>query len=317
MNWKPTAELETLKYRAKLFAGIRQFFDAQDVTEVDVPVLAKTGVTDLHIDAIEAKIGTETWYLQSSPEYYMKRLLAAGASSIYYLGKAFRKGEVGRKHRQEFTLLEWYRLGWDEFQLMNEIAELLQALGVNTASYQIMTYADVFEQQVGANPHQATLNVLQSLASDIAGTDFSREVRSICLDLIFSLAVEPQLPTGLVFVHDYPSCQSALAQLDNDRQNNKVARRFEAFLNGIELANGYFELRDTVELQSRFELDLMQRHEIGKPIVPIDQHLLAAMYSGLPVCSGVALGVDRLLMQLLNFNDISHVIPFADDGVVR
>lgn len=310
INWQPTVTLETLRCRAELLAGIRGFFKDSDVMEVDVPVMADTGVTDLHIDCIRAQVSGDVRYLQSSPEYFMKRLLASGSGSIYSLGKAFRDGESGRRHHTEFTLLEWYRLGWDEYQLMDEVAMLIKALGLGCTS-QVIKYTDIFEQTVGLNPHQAFLSDIQQLATNIAGRDFSTESRSTCLDLIFSFAVEPDLPKGLVFIHDYPDCQSALAKLGEDDQGNTIARRFEAYLNGMELANGYYELTDAIEQKSRFDADIALRQAAGKRPMPLDQNLLSAMVSGLPDCAGVALGVDRLLMQLLNMGQISQVMPFG------
>lgn len=314
MNWQPTALLETLRSRAELQANIRQFFQSARVMEVDVPVLSETGVTDLNIDCIQAQVFGTTQYLQSSPEYYMKRLLASGLGSIYYMGKAFRNSESGRRHQPEFTMLEWYRSGWDEHQLINEVTALLQHLGLDAGSPKIVRYEEIFEQIVGLNPHQSSLVDIQVFTSDLAGNDFSGESRSTCLDLIFSIAVEPKLPEGLVFVHDYPACQSALAQLGQDSDGNTIARRFEAYLNGMELANGYYELVDAVELKSRFNADIALRQAAGKSPMIEDQALLAAMESGLPSCAGVALGVDRLLMQLLNIDDISQVLAFSNAG---
>jgi len=312
MNWQPTATLETLKSRAELLSNIRQFFQAAGIMEVDVPVLSEAGVTDVNIDCIQAQVCGETQYLQSSPEYYMKRLLASGLSSIYYLGKAFRNDEFGRRHQPEFTMLEWYRSGWDEHQLINEVTALLQHLGLDSGSPQIIRYEELFEQITGLNSHQTPLSDIQVFASNLAGNDFSGESRSTCLDLIFSIAVEPNLSEGLVFVYDYPACQSALAQLGRDSQGNTAARRFEAYLNGMELANGYYELVDSVELKSRFDADIALRQAAGKSPMMEDQALLAAMESGLPSCAGVALGVDRLLMQLLNIDDISQVLAFSN-----
>ena len=311
MSWQPTATKETLRVRAECLSRIRQFFEVADVMEVDVPVLAPYGVTDLHIDCIPAQVQGKTQYLQSSPEYYMKRLLAAGHDAVYYLGKAFRQGESGRKHQPEFTMLEWYRPGWDESQLMDEISQFLKYLGLDTTLSQTLPYAELFKQVTGVNPHQTPLSDIQAYASNLAGNDFSKEGRSTCLDLIFSMAIEPELPRGLVFVHDYPSCQSALAQLGRDNAGNTVARRFEVYCNGMELANGYFELTDSVEMKSRFDADIALRQAVGKSPMAIDTNLLAAMEAGLPKCSGVALGVDRLLMQLLDTDDIADVISFS------
>ena len=315
-NWQPTATIETLRYRAKVLAQIRQFFEVRDVFEVDVPVLSEAGVTDLHIDCLQTQVGGDTQYLQSSPEYLMKRLLASGSGSIYYLGKAFRDGELGRRHHSEFTMLEWYRTGWDEHQLIEEVALLLRELGLG-CDVKTLMYGDIFEQVIGLNPHVVSLAELQQKAASIAGSDFSNESRSTCLDLIFSLSVEPVLPQGLVFICHYPACQAALARLDKDQEGNAIARRFEAFLNGVELANGYYELIDAVEQKSRFGADVALRQAVGKPAMPIDTKLLSAMESGLPTCAGVALGIDRLLMQLLGVDDISSVMPFGYVGKSR
>ncbi|TNE81917.1 MAG: EF-P lysine aminoacylase GenX [Gammaproteobacteria bacterium] len=313
MDWQPTASLDTLAKRAGLLALIRAFFSDAGVMEVDVPVLAGTGVTDLHIDCLQTRIAGQIQYLQSSPEYYMKRVLAAGSGSIYYLGRAFRDGEAGQRHNPEFTMLEWYRTGWDERQLMGELVALLLAVNPDWP-VETFTYGQLFKQAEGLDPHNVPLDALQRRASQLAGGDFSREGRSTCLDLIFSLSVEPSLPDGLVLVHDYPACQSALARLDKDTSGNLVARRFEAFLNRMELANGYFELTDPVEQRSRFEADLAQRKAAGKPPVAVDDHLLAALDAGLPECAGVALGVDRLLMQWLGLKDIRLALPFVWGG---
>ncbi len=241
-----------LAHRAAMLARVRAFFTAAGVLEVDVPVLGEAGVTDLHIDNIEARVEGRTGYLQSSPEYYMKRLLAAGSGAIYYLGKAFRDGERGRRHNPEFTLLEWYRPGWDEGRLMAEIAALFSHLGV-VGDPGYLRYRQVFEDALGLDPHQAALADLRQRAADLAGDDWSGETRSDCLDLLFSHAVEPTLPPGPVFITDYPACQCALASLGRDDRGNTVARRFEVFVDGVELGNGYYELVDAAVQQRRFE----------------------------------------------------------------
>ncbi|WP_461516702.1 EF-P lysine aminoacylase EpmA [Porticoccus sp.] len=309
-NWQPTATLETLAQRAHMLAHIRAFFNAAGIQEVDVPVLADTGVTDPHIDCLQVQVNGRLQYLQSSPEYYMKRLLAAGSGSIYYLGRAFRDGEAGRRHNPEFTMLEWYRPGWDEHRLMEELISLLASLQPAWAIHKV-AYGKLFQQVTGLDPHNAPLDSVQQKACELSGRSFKEESRSTCLDLIFSLVVEPSLPDGLVMVHDYPACQAALARLDHDADGNLVARRFEAFLNRMELANGYFELTDPVEQKSRFDADLALRMATGKHQMPVDKQLLAAMSVGLPSCAGVALGVDRLLMQWLKLDDIRQTLPFA------
>ncbi|WP_438951640.1 EF-P lysine aminoacylase EpmA [Porticoccus sp.] len=309
-DWQPTATIETLRGRARLLAAVRQFFSLRGVWEVDVPVLAKTGVTDVNIDSIPAEVNGRRHFLQSSPEYQMKRLLAAGSDSIYYLGKAFRDGESGRRHSPEFTLLEWYRPGWDEHDLIGEVSSLLTELGVAAKPVKL-PYREVFQQNIGLDPHTASLEALQRQAAVLSGSDFTTANRNSCLDLLFSIGVEPRLPDGVVFVYDYPLCQAALASVGRDFSGVPVARRFEAFLGRMELANGYFELTDVEEQASRFESDLALRAAVGKSAMPVDLQLLAAMKAGLPKCAGVALGVDRLLMQLLSLGEIQDVLPFG------
>lgn len=306
-----------LQARAELLSTLRQFFFQRSVMEVDVPVLARSSVTDINIESIPAKIYSESGYLQTSPEYFMKRLLSHGAGDIFCLGKAFRNGEQGCRHNPEFSLLEWYRCGWDEHQLMDEIAELISLVFAARSSQPLAitkrTYGDCFSQILGIDPHGADLVELQEKAVAASSDSWTGESRANCLDLLFSQLVEPQLPSGLVFVYDYPACQSALAQLHNDTQGRQVSRRFEVFLNGLELANGYFELTDIAEQQQRFDGDNAQRIEASKPQIPVDRHLLAALDHGMPSCAGVAMGVDRLLMQLEGADSITQVMPFSWD----
>jgi len=306
-----------LQARAELLSTLRQFFFQRSVMEVDVPVLARSSVTDINIESIPANIYSESGYLQTSPEYFMKRLLSQGAGDIFCLGKAFRNGEQGCRHNPEFSLLEWYRCGWDEHQLMDEIAELISLVFAARSSQPLAitkrTYADCFSQILGIDPHGADLVELQEKAVAASSDSWTGESRANCLDLLFSQLVEPQLPSGLVFVYDYPACQSALAQLHNDTQGRQVSRRFEVFLNGLELANGYFELTDIAEQQQRFDGDNAQRIEASKPQIPVDRHLLAALDHGMPSCAGVAMGVDRLLMQLEGADSITQVMPFSWD----
>jgi elongation factor P--(R)-beta-lysine ligase len=329
-DWQPGISLDSLRQRGRVLAELRSFFQRRDVLEVDVPVLATTSVTDRNIDSISASFSgspllnssslddplladsSVSGYLQTSPEYFMKRLLAAGSGDIFCLGKAFRNGEVGRRHNPEFTMLEWYRCGWHEHQLMDELAELIGTLLPNCEIHKL-SYADLFLQHLEIDPHQAALSQLQKLAVEAASDAWSNESRANCLDLLFSVVIEPQLSGGLVLVFDYPACQAALATCYSDAQGREVSRRFEAFLNRVELANGYFELTDGQEQARRFAEDQQARKAAGKPDVEVDQHLLAALESGLPVCSGVALGVDRLLMQIESASSIDQVMPFSWD----
>ncbi|MEH6639081.1 MAG: EF-P lysine aminoacylase EpmA [Porticoccaceae bacterium] len=322
--WQPTATIEAIARRAELYADIRAYFSAQDVLEVEVPVLGQYGVTDVHIDNPQATVSGRKVYLQSSPEYFLKRLLAAYGRAVYSLGKAFREGESGARHHREFTMLEWYRPAWDEHQLMDEVADLVSAIGFETdtpddlgtsdnldAEPQRLSYRDAFVTATGLDPHRAADAELRELTAQL-GLSSGADSRSTCLDFIFSFKVEPNLPMGLVFVYDYPAAQAALAKLSEDRHGNPVARRFEVFLNRMEVANGYWELCDADEQRQRFEADNQTRIALGKKPVAIDESVLAALSQGLPECAGVALGLDRILMQLLGVSSISEVLSFAD-----
>jgi|TARA_B110000977_G_scaffold174664_1_gene228684 lysyl-tRNA synthetase class 2 len=309
-QWQPGATMATLRQRSRVLAKLRDFFQQRQVMEVDVPLLSRATVTDHNIDSIQACNADVAAYLQTSPEYFMKRLLAAGSGDIYSLGKAFRDAENGRRHNPEFTMLEWYRCGWDEHQLMDEVAELIASL-VPEISVRRCSYADVFIQHLQVDPHFADLADLQRMAV-IAGSEaWADETRANCLDLLFSVLIEPQLDDGLVLVYDYPACQAALAKCAEDSQGRQISRRFEGFLNRVELANGYCELTDAAEQASRFAEDQRLRKLSNKTPVTADSQLLAAMEAGLPECAGVAMGVDRLLMQLQGADSIDQVMPFS------
>lgn len=309
-TWQPVATLATLRKRAELLGQIRSFFSARSVLEVDTPIVAEQGVTDLHIDSVQAQVCRQKRYLQTSPEYFMKRLLAAGSGPIYSLGKVFRDEEQGRRHRTEFTLLEWYRPEWDEHQLMAEVADLFRSLAGHDLAVHSFSYSEVFSQALAIDPHDCALEDLQELTARLCGGSWSDESRSTLLDLLFSTQIEKQLPSELVFIHQYPACQAALAQYGKNPQGQTIARRFEVFFNGMELGNGYFELRDAAEQRTRFERDNALRQAAGKEPMPVDEMFLAALEAGLPECAGVAIGVDRLLMQLLGESDIGRVLPF-------
>jgi len=309
-QWQPGATMATLRQRSRVLAKLRDFFQQRQVMEVDVPLLSRATVTDHNIDSIQARNADVAAYLQTSPEYFMKRLLAAGSGDIYSLGKAFRDAENGRRHNPEFTMLEWYRCGWDEHQLMDEVAELIVSL-VPETGVRRYSYADVFIQHLQVDPHFADLADLQRMAV-IAGSEaWADETRANCLDLLFSVLIEPQLDDGLVLVYDYPACQAALAKCAEDSQGRQISRRFEGFLNRVELANGYCELTDAAEQASRFAEDQRLRKLSGKAPVTADLQLLAAMEAGLPECAGVAMGVDRLLMQLQGADSIDQVMAFS------
>lgn len=293
---------------------LRAFFAERSVLEVDPPLLATTSVTDPYIESISAQMGGEISYLQTSPEFFMKRMLASGLGDIYCLAKAFRDAEQGSRHNPEFTLLEWYRVGWDEFQLIQEIETLIATVfnqfNQSAINIERLSYHDCFAQRLQLDPHTVSLESLQAIAVSQGYIKWENETRANCLDLLFSQMIEPTLPSGLVTVYDYPACQSALAETYADKDGKLVSRRFEVFLNCVELANGYFELTDAQQQQQRFTADIVQRKQTNKPEMIIDAKLDQAMKAGLPSSSGVALGVDRLLMQLCGLSSIDEVLAF-------
>jgi len=310
MSWQPSASMPALQQRALLYQKIREFFLQRQVLEVDVPVLSEYATVDPFIDSLATSVMAKTHYLQTSPEFFLKRLLAAYQQDIYSLGKAFRQGERGARHNPEFTMLEWYRVGWDEQALMEEVKQLL-ALFLPGLSWQRVSYRALFQHHLQLDPHSATVAELKACAQQHIDSGFDTEDRHSWLDLLFSHCVEPQLPTGLIGVYDYPACQVALAQLGVDEQGHCVAKRFELYLNGLELANGYRELSDAEEQTRRFKQDQQYRQQNGLPDLPYDESLVNALKQGaFPECSGVALGVDRLLMAVMQVTDIAHVLSF-------
>ena len=317
VDWRPSASIETLRLRAKLLAQIRAFFSAREVLEVETPLLAAAPVTDLHLHALSCRYrgpgadrGREL-YLQTSPEFAMKRLLAAGSGPIFQICKAMRDGEAGRRHNPEFTILEWYRPGWDHHRLMDEVGELLAEV-LGTRPGERLTYAEAFERYASIDPHAASDEALR-LRVEALGMDSTDGLRrDDLLDLILTHVIEPKLghcqPT---LIHDYPASQASLARVRPG--DPSLADRFEVFAEGVELANGYHELVDPEEQRRRFEADLEARHHAGLREVPIDERLLAALEHGLPDCAGVALGVDRLLMLKGGTRDIVDVLAFQTD----
>lgn len=262
-----------------MLAQIRAFFAERDVIEVQTPTLGRTSVTEPQIQSLRTVTGD---FLQTSPEHYMKRLLAAGAPSIYQLGPVYRAGESGHLHLEEFTLLEWYRLGFDDQALMAEVAALVDGL-LGPAPYERMTY--------------------ESLVGTVGGDPAE-------LDLAYAEAVEALGP-GRRFVTDYPADQAALARVRGDNADTRAAR-FELIIDGMELANGYHELTDAAELAARMAKDNQRRRKAGREAMVPDPRLLAAMAHGLPDCAGVAVGVDRLVMLAVGASSLAEVVPFAD-----
>jgi lysyl-tRNA synthetase class 2 len=316
-SWRPTVSPEALRLRANILAKIRSFFADRGVLEVETPLLASAPVTDLHIHALSCRYhgpgadeGREL-YLQTSPEFAMKRLLAAGSGPIYQMCRAFRDGEIGRRHNPEFTILEWYRPGWDHFKLMDEVDELL-AVTLGSRSAERISYAAAFDRYAGIDVFTAPDESLRRRVADFGLTELDSLSRNDLLDLVLTHVIEPKLghcqPT---FIHDYPASQAALARIRNT--DPPLAERFEVFVEGVELANGYHELTDPIEQRRRFEADVEARKRCGLPEVPIDEHLLAALEHGLPACTGIAVGVDRLIMVADGTRDLAEVITFPVD----
>lgn len=314
-DWQPSATFATLKQRADLLAKIRAFMAARDILEVETPVLSRAGNTDPNLNSFVTTFHpvsarqSQHIYLHTSPEFAMKRLLAAGSGSIYQICRVFRNDEQGRLHQPEFTMLEWYRTGFDHHALMDEMADLLAALG--WPKLERRTYAEVFIAATGIDPHLAPDQQLQQQAAD-SGLHGVHCSRSLLLDFLFSALVMPRLGVDKpLFVYDFPVCQAALSRIRPD--TTPVAERFELFINGVEIANGFHELGDAAEQRRRFEADNRSRQQQNQSVVPVDEYLLAALARGLPDCAGVALGIDRLLMQILGYDLIEKVVTFTYD----
>jgi elongation factor P--(R)-beta-lysine ligase len=314
MSWRPTASVATLEVRASMLRATREYFAATRALEVDTPILSAAAVTDVHIASVPATAAGRPSFLQTSPEYAMKRLLAAGCGDIWQICKVFRDGESGRWHNPEFTMIEWYRVGYDHHSLMSDVERLIGTVLPASREFdraERLTYREAMQLHAGVDVfHDATPMLVARLQS--AGVDVPRELtqdRDACLDLIMGTLVGPQLGLDrLTFIYDYPASQAALA-----RVQGPIASRFEAYLDGIELCNGFHELGDAPEQRARFESDAAQRARRGLPAVPIDENFLAALEHGLPECSGVALGFDRLVMCAVGARHIDEVLAFPFD----
>ncbi len=317
-DWRPSADLETLKLRARLYAAIRAFFAERDVLEVETPVLSLAGNTEPNIASFSLEFSgrtdgaPRTRWLRTSPEYPLKRLLAAGVGDCYELGRVFRDGEAGGRHNPEFTMLEWYRVGWDHHRLIDEtVALTLAALALvnRAATVDKISYRDLYRRHLDLDPATATEQALISALGDtrIAHDGLSRDD---WLDLLMTHRIQPAFADDrITVVYDYPASQCALARIRAD--DPPLAERFELYVGPLELANGYHELIDADEQGQRFRRDLETRMRRGVNQPPIDERLLAALAHGLPGCAGVALGVDRLLMAMLGAGRIGDVIAFA------
>ncbi|EKD71178.1 MAG: hypothetical protein ACD_46C00260G0003 [uncultured bacterium] len=312
-RWQPAAPIENLKIRARILQRLREFFAKKNILEVETPLLCHTSVTDPYIESIPAMFQSnalkQTYYLQTSPEYAMKRLLAADSGPIFQICKAFRQGEIGQQHNPEFTILEWYRPGFDHHQLMNEMDELLQFI-LQALPAERKTYAEVFQLFLQIDPHTASTDTLKRLAHkhDINVQDDISD-RDTWLQILMSYCIEPQIGRDRpFFIYNFPISQAALAKIVPG--NPATASRFEVYFKGFELANGFHELTDAKEQRKRFENNLQQRKILNLADLPIDEFFLQALVHGLPNCAGVALGVDRLVMIATKSSRIKNVLSF-------
>lgn len=323
-DWRPGASLDVLRARARLLADVRRFFAERGVLEVETPILSRAGTTDPNLESFTSHYagpgapGGEPLFLQTSPEFFMKRLLAAGSGPVYQVGRVFRNGESGRRHNPEFTLLEWYRPGFDHHQLMDEVEQLLAgllSLQTDGRRAERLSYAEAFQRHAGIDPHNADAAALAQCAAD-CGLRPSSDLndRDGWLDLLLVTVVEPALGVdGLTFLYDYPASQAALARVRPGVP--ALAERFEVYLHGIELANGFHELADAREQAERFAAERRLRAQRGQADVPEDRRLLEALEHGLPDCAGVAVGLDRLLMAALGADSLDQVLAFSRDRV--
>jgi len=302
-----------------MLKNIRAFFDAHSVIEVETPLLSRYSTTDPHLDSLRSRFREQDCYLNTSPEYAMKRLLADYRQAIYQICKAFRDDELGPNHNPEFTLLEWYRPGYDISQLMDELAALIETLFKDSAInpvFERLSYQQAFETTTGFNPHRVTasecyryavtnnVEVPQGLTAEDDVNDW--------LDWLLTQQVLPAFKKGcFTFLYDYPAAQCALAKIENNAEQIAVAKRFELFFGETELANGFFELTDADEQLSRFQQENQRREQAGKATACIDENFIAALAHGVPACSGVAVGLDRLLMVLSRSENIDQVLSFS------
>ncbi|MFV0574288.1 elongation factor P--(R)-beta-lysine ligase [Shewanella sp.] len=311
--WQPSSSIDQLKQRAAILAQIRQFFAEREVLEVDTPAMSHATVTDVHLHTFKTEFigpefaGGKTVYLMTSPEFHMKRLLAAGSGSIYQICKSFRNEENGRYHNPEFTMLEWYRVEFDHHDLMAEMDELLQSV-LDCDACEKITYQQAFQRVLDLCPLESSMRQLKEAAKELGLEDIAEpeENRDTLLQLLFSVGIEPHIGQRVpVMVYDFPASQAALAKINKD--DPRVADRFEVYFKGIELANGFHELDNAPEQLARFEQDNALRVEMGLQPQPIDHHLIAALEAGLPQCAGVALGIDRLIMLAIGKDQTDQI----------
>ena len=314
-SWRPSASPAALRRRAEALHATREFFRTRNVLEVETPALVNSPVSDVNISSLKVEVAEgAALFLHTSPEYAMKRLLAAGSGDIYQVCHVFRGAERGRHHNPEFTMVEWYRVGFSLEQLMNEVAALTCLLLGSDLPVEFVSYREALRRHAGFDPFDAEDAELQHAAQAL-GLDAQRAReagRDELLDLVVGAQVGPALgAASLTFMHRYPSSQAALARLDD--QDPRLALRFELYYRGVELANGYHELNNAAEQRMRFMADQQQRAARGLGTAALDQHLLAALDAGLPDCAGVALGFDRVLMLAANASAIDEVLAFPTE----
>ncbi len=314
-NWRPTASILVLKEKARILQRIRAFFVQRKVLEVDTPIISVAAMTDPQLESFSTQYNQKEFYLHTSPEFYMKRLLAAGSGDIFQLAKVFRDDEKGRNHNPEFTMLEWYRLGFNHHQLMDEMEALLTDLMANKpVVFQKTSYQQAFINQLEIDPFEADVIGLKQCAEkfNIETPQGMDDDRDMWLDWLMVERVAPGFSkNSFTFLYDYPASQASLARLD--KEGERKANRFELFYGELELANGFYELTDADEQARRFENDNIVRQQRGQKLMPVDGCLLDALRSGLPECSGVAIGVDRLMMLIMGAEHINEVISFGDE----
>lgn len=317
MSYQPSCSLAMAKKRAEIYTKLRQFFAKRNVLEVQTPILSQYGNTDIFLQSVSANVAIldkpKTYYMHTSPEFAMKRLLASWQVPIYQICSVFRDNEIGKRHNVEFTMLEWYRPHFSLEQLTQELNDLISELFGYPVIFDHYRYTDAFMDFVKIHPFNASCDTLRAIAQDNGIMIDMGDDHQGWLDLLFSHLVEPHLGKDLpTVIYDYPVATASLAKTATDQNGNTVAKRFELYINGLEIANAYDELADGQALRLRFDHDNLQRKQHGLPIMPIDEQLLKAC-DDLPACSGIAVGLDRLIMSLTGAKDVASVVTFMAD----
>jgi len=314
-NWKPATSLETLKIRARVLQSVRAFLAARDVLEVETPILSRSAITDPQLESFKTQFNQCDYYLHTSPEFYMKRLLASGSGDVFQIARVFRIDEQGRNHNPEFSMLEWYRLGLDHHALMDEMEDLIKNIFSDKQEniiFERISYQQAFQNKLGIDPLESNAQQLEKCTRDNnisipQGMDM--DDKDMWLDWLMIMSIGPSFSkNGFTFLYDYPASQAALARLSD--RDSRIAHRFELFAGELELANGFYELTDAEEQSARFMNENRLREQRGQKAMPIDLNLLKALKAGMPECSGVAIGLDRLLMVLTGAEHIRDVITF-------